>query len=583
MVAQVTKHPETTAGADRFGAAAVDPVNLLLVDDRPENLRALTAILERPDYVLVTARSGEEALRCALRDEFAVVLLDIVMPEMDGFEVAELFSRRPRTRGTPIIFLTAARDDLESIYRGYAAGAVDYLSKPLRAEVVRAKVAVFVELYRKGRQIRRQAELLHERDRQDRERQLLDARRASEKRYWNLADAIPQIVFTTVPSGELEHYNRRWADFTGLTADPQGGWPGEGAVHPEDCEELVRRWRDALRTGDPLEAECRLRRQADAAWRWHLCRAVPERDFDGRIGAWLGTFTDMEDQKRAEVERARLLDAERVARADAEAAIRVRDEFLSIASHELKTPLTALQLQLQSVLRGWRQLLRADSSPKPPLERFTQSLEVSDRQVSRLARLVNDLLDVARITSGRLTLAREELDLGELVREVAARFGPALSTVGCTILAPRDSRAAGSWDRLRLEQVVTNLLSNALKYGEANPLEIEVSTQPGEASLVVRDRGMGIPREALSRIFDRFERVSPTHAPGGLGLGLYITRQIVEAHGGAIAASSEIGAGSTFTVRLPTQPPAIADEGRGGAREEGHAAGPGAQSPRPDC
>ncbi len=183
------------------GASPTRPIDILLVDDRAEDLLALEVVLTDPGLRLVKASSGVEALRCALREDFAVILLDVGMPGLHGFEVAQLIKKRERSRHIPIIFLTAETKDVESIYRGYEVGAVDYILKPIEPDVVRAKVAVFVELHRRGEEIRRQADLLQAAERERREAELAELRDATELRYRNLAEAIPQIVWTAQPAG----------------------------------------------------------------------------------------------------------------------------------------------------------------------------------------------------------------------------------------------------------------------------------------------------------------------------------------------------------------------------------------------
>jgi PAS domain S-box-containing protein len=225
-------------------------------------------------------------------------------------------------------------------------------------------------------------------------------------------------------------------------------------------------------------------------------------------------------------------------------AVRVRDDFLSIASHELRTPLTPLRLQTQVL----RRLLANGETPAP--EKLASSLDTLDRQTDRLGRLVNDLLDVSRITAGKLTLHREPLDLADVAREVVERYaGASRSRIELRTLP-----APGSWDRVRLEQVATNLLANAIKYGEGKPIDVVVQPGDGGAVLTVCDRGMGIAPQDAERIFGRFERAISATAYGGLGLGLYITRQIVAAHGGRISVDSAPGQGATFTVVLPDAP-----------------------------
>lgn len=234
----------------------------------------------------------------------------------------------------------------------------------------------------------------------------------------------------------------------------------------------------------------------------------------------------------------------------AQAMLALREEFLSIASHELKTPLTALHLQIQ-VLTRW---LTGDDSGMPARDRTRQILEGVDRQMKRLSRLVNDLLDVARIGAGRLDVERREIDLTALVAEVVDRFHVEVAASGSAITVRGEPVTVWA-DPFRVDQVVTNLLSNAIRYGEGRPIEITVDRQPGAGRVQVRDHGIGIAAHQIQLVFDRFERVAVSHNYGGLGLGLYIARQIVEAHGGRVLVESAEGKGSVFTVELPLRPP----------------------------
>lgn len=230
---------------------------------------------------------------------------------------------------------------------------------------------------------------------------------------------------------------------------------------------------------------------------------------------------------------------------EAQRAIELRDEFVAIASHELRTPLTSLQLQLQSLN------VALERSQPPPDDRVTSKLRTAIRQTGRLGRLIDGLLDVSRLMTGRLTLEREPFDLVEMVRDVVERLNEEARRAGCRLVVHAGGPVRGNWDRLRLEQVLTNLVSNALKYAPRTDVEITVGTDGPWATLAVYDRGIGIAPEDIARIFAPFERAVPRRHYGGLGLGLYIARQIVEAHGGTIDVAARPGEGSTFTVRVP--------------------------------
>lgn len=232
---------------------------------------------------------------------------------------------------------------------------------------------------------------------------------------------------------------------------------------------------------------------------------------------------------------------------NAQQAILVRDEFLSIASHELRTPLTPLKIQFQGLVR---QLKKGDSSLITP-ERLMKIVESSDRQINRLTNLIDDLLDVSRITSGKLSLSRETVDLSEMVTEVCSQYGHQLNHVNSSILIEKNEKISGAFDKVRIEQVFINLLTNAGKYAAGKPVHVTLTRLGDMAQIIVRDEGNGIDKENQARIFDRFERVRDKDNVGGLGLGLYISKQIVEAHAGRIYVQSELGKGAAFFVELP--------------------------------
>ncbi len=276
------------------------PMNILIVDDEPSNLLALEAILEPLHVNLVRATSGKEALRHTLKDDYALVLLDVQMPEIDGFETAELLRKRARTRDVPIIFLTAISKDRKFISRGYDVGAVDYLFKPYEPDVLKAKVAVFVELARKNEIIRAQHEALRVMS----QRELADVKKRSDQRYADLADSVPLLVWTTDPAGHLQYGNQRWE------ALARGSREFAAVVAPEDLPRFIDGWNAALLAGQPWEVEVRFG-SAEDGWRVHLVRVVPRHDEAGLITSWVGTSTDIDARVRAERALRMLADASR--------------------------------------------------------------------------------------------------------------------------------------------------------------------------------------------------------------------------------------------------------------------------------
>ena len=267
---------------------------------------------------------------------------------------------------------------------------------------------------------------------------------------------------------------------------------------------------------------------------------------DGTVVGGVGIVEDISERRRAEDERARMLAKEQAARRAAEETLRAREEFLSMASHELRTPLTSVRLSVDNLL----ELAGQGKLAEMPHALVQKSLQTSARQVRHLARLVDDLLDVSRIRAGRLELCLDELDLAEVVRGVVTRMEPQLVAAKCAVCLDTQP-APGPLDRSRIEQVVTNLLANALKFGAGAPIDVRVRSDGNTLTLEVQDRGIGIAPEEQARIFEQFERAVSARHYGGFGLGLFITRRLVEAHGGTIEVASEPGHGATFIVRLP--------------------------------
>ncbi|MFY0563257.1 ATP-binding protein [Archangium lansingense] len=495
---------------------------ILVVDDHAPNLLTLEATLGDLGEV-VKAHSGEEALLHLLREDFALILLDVQMPGLDGFETARLIKERERSRFIPIIFLTARSRDASHVFRGYAQGAVDYVLKPFAPEILRSKVSVFVELFLKEEQLKQQEALMRRREREALERE-------SAYRYRLLSDAMPLCVFTASPDGRLRYGNRAWMELSGRPAEAvEDLWRSE-VVHPEDREEVHASWCQSVSTGQPFEVQFRLLSQRDQSFRWHLGRAVPERNERGRITGWIVTATDINNQKQAE---------EELAQANA-----AKDAFLAAASHELRTPLAAAKMQVQLAQRKFG----AELTDGP-----RRALEGLDRQVDRMTKLVSDLLDVSRLLTGRLSLEVEEFDLVPLLHATCERLQSLSTEHRLKLETPASMSMRG--DPGRIEQVVTNLVANAIRYSpQGGVVELQAWSEDGNVLLRVRDQGIGIPAEKLPLIFERFGQAHGARY-GGLGLGLTISQGIIEQHGGRIWAESRgvEGEGSTFHVCLPLQ------------------------------
>jgi len=327
-------------------------------------------------------------------------------------------------------------------------------------------------------------------------------------------------------------------------------------VHPDDREDMKAAFVRATDQHEMYDVEYRIGSREAPTWIRSLARAAYRAD--GSAYRMDGITLDITARKRIEDNHAVLLQREQAARSETESALKTRDDFLAAASHELRNPLNALMLQLGGLRRAAQ---RDASSLATPA--MTGRLDRSEEQIIRLVRLVDTLLDVSRIKSGRLDIEYADVDLVAVARSVVQQLEPIADGVPVRLRAP--ATLVGRWDPLRVEQVVSNLLSNALKYGDGKPVDVEISLDGDCAHIAVTDRGIGIPSDMVQRLFARFERLTPDHRRGGFGLGLWITRQIVTAFGGTIDVRSELGHGSTFSVALPRQPRAC------DARANGHA------------
>jgi signal transduction histidine kinase/DNA-binding response OmpR family regulator len=569
-------------------SAHSDKTNILIVDDLPEKVLVYRTILEELDQNLIVARSGEEALKEVLGREFAVILLDVQMPGMDGFETAAMIRRRKRSAHTPIIFITAFADEVRQA-EGYAQGAVDYIPAPVVPEILRAKVRVFVDLYRMTEQVRRQAD---ERVALAEERTKRAAAEEANRRLAFLAEASRVLAGSLDPADTAKALARlvvpSLADVAGLTVagDPGPAWRTKLAWVCPGSSEARTHWlqpadgpADELRSAvDRVVAGGRTERLSnldipypgvEPGLRILSAVVLPLRARARTLGALtlayrasgrehapadLATAEDLASRAAIALDNARL-------HREVQQADRQKNEFLSMLAHELRNPLAPIRNAVE-VMR-----LRADA----PTE-FAWARDIIDRQVRQLARLVDDLLDVSRITRGRIELRPEPLDLGAVARQAVEASRPFVESKQHRLhvhLPPDPLPVYG--DPTRLAQVLTNLLINAAKYTEEGG-EIWLSARRGgdEAVVSVRDTGVGIPPDMLAAVFDLFIQVEHAidRSQGGLGVGLTLVKRLVEMHGGSVRAFSEgLGKGSEFVVRLPVLPASVgpAPSGNNGA------------------
>lgn len=585
---------------------AEERINILMVDDSPTNLLALESILQAPDRNLVSASSGDDALRYLLDHEVSVILMDVYMPGLDGLETAELIRGRDRSRNIPIIFLTADSTGGRHLSRGYSLGAVDYIVKPIEPNILRSKVNVFVELFKKTREIKRQAELLEEKN--------LELEQANLERLKMLIDLGQELAAEHEPARVLEGFCRSARHImgaqeagVGIISEPESpggrrnghtlsysfrcaanedrGLPdGIPAVIERALKRVVSKRRplrlndtdDLLRTNGQTSdlVHCFLATpilSAGGVLGWvYLLNKLDAEDFseaDERLAATLATQVavayenavlysgaqrhatelrlEITERKQAEEERAQMLLREQAARAEAEQANRTKDEFLATLSHELRTPLSAIL--------GWSHLVRTGKLDEPQLSRAFETIERNARSQSQL---IDDLLDVSRIITGKLQIEPRPVDVCAIIEDVLDGVRPALEAKN--IQLETELKAAGALvagDGNRLQQVFWNLLSNAIKFTPENGhVRIKASQVGIQVQVSVSDSGIGIAPEFLPHIFDRFRQAdgSTTRVHGGLGLGLSIVKHLVQLHAGQVTVESKgQNQGATFIVSLP--------------------------------
>ncbi|MEZ0392974.1 MAG: response regulator, partial [Pseudobdellovibrionaceae bacterium] len=517
-----------------------ETIEILLVDDRPDGLLALEALLsESKKYRLTMAQSGQEAYELLEKHDFAVILLDVQMPVIDGFQTAELIRRNPLYQQIPIIFVTAINKDDRYIYRGYESGAVDYIFKPFDPIILKSKVAVFADLHLARRRVRWQALELSRKEALEHKTYIQSLELEGLKRYQNLADAIPHMVWKAGPDGKIEYYNQIWASYTGLklAQDKETNW--QHCFNAHDLKLLLEAWKDAMATGANFESECRIRRH-DGVYRWHWIKAVPEKDAEGKVIAWLGTCTDIQDRKNTEKDL-------QTAQKAAELANQAKTQFLANMSHEIRTPLSAIM--------GFTELM---ADPQLPEEERQVHLSIVRRNGHQLLKIVDEILDISKVEAGRLETEIVETDLVDLLNNIKSLLGVKASAKGIGLqFQVQDKIPDRVWtDSTRLRQILINMIGNAIKFTHDGEVTVDCGYRMDDEGksflrLEVQDTGIGIVRETAEKLFAPFLQgdTSTTRVYGGTGLGLALSRQLAKALGGNVwLESSEPLKGSNFVI-----------------------------------
>jgi PAS domain S-box-containing protein len=522
-----------------------DKVDVLIVDDRMDGIIALEAVLDQPHINLVRAGSGREALSYMGLYDFAVILLDVQMPELDGFQTAELIRKNDRYKNTPIIFVTAINKDDMYIYKGYQVGAVDYIFKPFEPQILRSKVNVFVDLFIKSRQLRAQNDVIRDSERRERYLKLAELEVESLKRYRNLADSIPHIVWKSRIDGTLDYFNKVWTDYTGLTLDQSVGSGWQAAIHPDDLNTFLKTWITSMSTGQAFEAECRIR-DKKAEMRWYWMRATPETRQSGEVVAWLGTGTDIHDRKISQV---RLIEAEKMA----VSANTAKTHFLANMSHEIRTPLNAIL--------GFAELIL---NPEQTIEDRNSSVTTIRRSGQQLLKIIDEILDISKVEAGRLEIENIEVKTPQMLSQLKSLLNVQAQSKNLHLAF--DFKTAIPeiiyTDPTRLRQILLNVIGNGIKFTNKGEVLISVSWSPsglenqGLLSFKVSDTGVGIDSGQSERLFQPFMQIdsSTTRRFGGTGLGLALSRQLAQAMGGNVTLEeSQPQKGSIFLCEIRTE------------------------------
>jgi signal transduction histidine kinase len=491
-------------------------VKLLLVDDLDENLLALDALLRRPDLELLKASSGTQALELLLRHDVALALIDVQMPDMDGFELAELMRGSERTCRVPIIFVTAGAREQNRVFQGYDAGAVDFLFKPIDQRILCHKVDTFVELYRQRQQLAQQVETI---------------RRGEELRR-RIIESSQDLIAVVDLEGQVLSLSVKGKELSEAGPDTQLSWAAlwESAGEALQCLASVK-------AGELGRFQSQGAHADFASSYWDVV-VTPMRDARGRVEKLLGVARDVTELRRLNEELS--------------ATLRLNETFVAAVGHDLRTPLSNVVMSAELLLSH-----ASESTDRRIVERLRSSAQ-------RMSKMIDELFDLARarLSGGIPVVLKEGTDLASIADKIVAEIASGAGSRNIELHHTGDAR--GRWDADRLAQVLTNLVGNAIRHGAPDaPIRVDVNgTHPYELVLCVHNRGQ-IPPDVLSCLFEPFRRGQQQNGRvEGLGLGLFIVQQIVQAHDGSIVAESNDGE-TTFRVVLPRSVESVAERTTG--------------------
>lgn len=542
------------------------PVNILLVDDTPANHLAMEAVLERLGENMVRAYSGVEAIKLFQSMDFAVILMDVQMPVMDGLEAAARIRESEQGANTPIIFITAADLSDTLVKRAYTEGAVDFLFKPYAPEILRSKVKVFVDLFRSSRRLQTSLRELEDAEKLVREinsdlekrvesrtlelQEALKRAEASEQRYRYLAEFVPTMVWTADPQGIPNYSNQIWNDYTNKPLGNGTEWLH--VTHPEDAGTFAATWREAIAAEEPFETEVRLLRR-DGRYRLHIVRGAPLLSAENVITVWLGTCMDIEERHQVQAALKSANTVLQEARDKAIEASNAKSLFLANISHEFRTPLNAII--------GYTEMLGEELGELdlPDLQADVERIRASGRH---LMAIIEDVLDLAIIESGKMTLRLSEVELEPLLRDMVHSIR-SLTNPSHNTLNIETSEDLGSIivDEVKLRQILLNLLTNAMKFTNQGTIRLTgrriVVNDEDHVEIEVSDTGIGIAEDQQDKLFKDFSQAdsTATREYGGTGLGLALSKRFATLMCGTIRVNSTLGQGSVFTLVLPAVQP----------------------------